>query len=572
MMNSTTERDIQKCVELLTKKYQVPTRLIIRLIGTERAKQIEQMVFKMSGIKLTELKLIEMVVREKGEMLFAGSDINVRDLRTYLLKSLGEKELIQLYQRNPDSKKAITASKYMITPLVKKKWLIGGKWPKDFVRTLGFPLAYAGMASERSFEKEPILEIEPRKMVPPLVDFQANIKEDMLRVLRLEGEHTRCVVTMPTGTGKTRVAVESYIEWMREGFADGKYLIWIAQSEELCEQAIDCIADMWQEKEYPEPLRIYRYFAGNKVRDEQLRGGAVIASIQQLYYRAKADDPVLQEMLRHCGAMIIDEAHHAVAPMYSLLLEKAEELVGPKLFPICGLTATPGRNDEQTVNLVNKFEAYLIQPKTGRSNRENPLTYFRERGYLAKPKHVIYQSGRAYEVDEQKVQADAELISAELLSTLANDVQRNEQILTQLFKIPNGSSTLVYTCTVDHAEQLSQTMNAMGYRSAAISGETLKATRRIYIDAFKKGQIQFLFNYGVLTTGFDAPKTDYIVICRPTTSIILYEQIVGRGLRGPKFGGTETCTIIDFADNLLRLGKPLAYARFQGFWEQEVMQ
>ena len=57
------------------------------------------------------------------------------------------------------------------------------------------------------------------------------------------------------------------------------------------------------------------------------------------------------------------------------------------------------------------------------------------------------------------------------------------------------------------------------------------------------------------------------MICRPTTSVILYEQIVGRGLRGPKFGGTEECTIIDFADNINRLGGPLAYQRFAEDWQ-----
>ena len=84
--------------------------------------------------------------------------------------------------------------------------------------------------------------------------------------------------------------------------------------------------------------------------------------------------------------------------------------------------------------------------------------------------------------------------------------------------------------------------------------------------SIKKKKINSLLNFGVLTTGFDAPNTEYIVICRPTTSAILYEQIVGRGLRGPKFGGTEECTIIDFADNINRLGAPLAYQRFSEDW------
>lgn len=84
--------------------------------------------------------------------------------------------------------------------------------------------------------------------------------------------------------------------------------------------------------------------------------------------------------------------------------------------------------------------------------------------------------------------------------------------------------------------------------------------------------MQFLCNFGVLTTGFDAPKTECIAICRPTTSEVLYEQIVGRGLRGPKFGGTKECLVIDFADNILRLGPPLAYERFKNFWIREEVE
>jgi superfamily II DNA or RNA helicase len=89
------------------------------------------------------------------------------------------------------------------------------------------------------------------------------------------------------------------------------------------------------------------------------------------------------------------------------------------------------------------------------------------------------------------------------------------------------------------------------------------------IHDFKERKLEFLCNYGVLTTGFDAPKTECIALCRPTTSEVLYEQIIGRGLRGPQFGGTPECTIIDFADNIRRLGPPLAYARFADFWSDE---
>jgi superfamily II DNA or RNA helicase len=71
----------------------------------------------------------------------------------------------------------------------------------------------------------------------------------------------------------------------------------------------------------------------------------------------------------------------------------------------------------------------------------------------------------------------------------------------------------------------------------------------------------------VLTTGFDAPKIDTLVMCRPTLSAILYEQMVGRGLRGPMMGGTETCEIVDFTDNLGMFAEPQAYGRFWQDWD-----
>ena len=128
----------------------------------------------------------------------------------------------------------------------------------------------------------------------------------------------------------------------------------------------------------------------------------------------------------------------------------------------------------------------------------------------------------------------------------------------------------MYACTVRHAYFLSAILSERGRTAAAVSSETPLTLRRALVHDFKSGKIEFLCNYGVLTTGFDAPRTEYIALCRPTKSAVLYEQIIGRGLRGPKFGGTDTCTVIDFADNIKRLGGPLAYLRFKDFWDRDV--
>src|SRR5699024_192698 len=149
--------------------------------------------------------------------------------------------------------------------------------------------------------------------------------------------------------------------------------------------------------------------------------------------------------------------------------------------------------------------------------------------------------GEEIVVTEDMLDGEQDDLNNEFLNTLAKDEKRNFQIIEYMMDIPMRASSLVYACTVEHAEFLSLMLNSIGRKSAVISANTPKPIRRMHISAFKKGEIEFLFNYGVLTTGFDAPKTDHILICRPTSSLILYEQMIGRGLRGEKFGGTKHC-------------------------------
>ena len=94
---------------------------------------------------------------------------------------------------------------------------------------------------------------------------------------------------------------------------------------------------------------------------------------------------------------------------------------------------------------------------------------------------------------------------------------------------------------------------------------TRGSTRRALIEDFRHGGLSVLCNYGVLTTGFDAPRVRAVVIARPTTSPVLYEQMIGRGMRGPRFGGTDVCLVMDIADNIEFHGK-LAYTRYRGYW------
>jgi len=576
MKYSPNSSEIKQAVELLVNKYNISSKLLGQLLGQEKINKANEILKKIDNSQMTQLKRAEMLIYNKGANLFSGSDDFVRLLRRKLLERLPDETIIYLYEKH-GTNSGITSPSHMRRPLSEKKWHPGGRWANDFTCALGFPEIFAGVSGEGN--KPNIYDIPPREKLPELKEFQKELKEKMRKVLENEGRKTRCVVSLPTGGGKTRVAVEAFIDWMRPHFSEGKYLLWIAQSEELCEQAISCIATLWKNTEFVYPLRVYRYFGGREFSNtDKLIGGVVVSSIQQLHNRIKSGDEALDIIISKTGAMIIDEAHRAISSMYVNLIKRAMELCGDDLFPICGLSATPGRAginyNEETKKLVDMFSKYLIKPQLGKEYETDPLLYFKKHKYLAKTRHIRVKSNRTYVLKDEDIidspTGEGLELAPVFLKKLANDNKRNYRIIETLKKIPMGNPILVYTCTVEQAHFLAMIMTSLGRPAGVIDSDTPISIRRGLIEDFKKGKIDFLFNFGVLTTGFDAPKTTYVVITRPTTSQILYEQMVGRGLRGPEFGGTEYCTIIDFADNIGRHGKALAYARFADYWDEDV--
>ena len=171
----------------------------------------------------------------------------------------------------------------MRKPLSERKWISGKRWAQDFVKYSGFPQILAGVSVKREEIKRSIQIIEPKRKVPELVDYQIDIKDKILKTLNLELDKTRCMISLPTGGGKTRVAVEAFLDWMVTRFENEKYMLWIAQSEELCEQCISCIEQMWSSREFILPLTIYRCFSKYEINEEDLQGGVVVASIGKIH-------------------------------------------------------------------------------------------------------------------------------------------------------------------------------------------------------------------------------------------------------------------------------------------------
>ncbi|MBK6900771.1 MAG: hypothetical protein IPH09_16465 [bacterium] len=112
-----------------------------------------------------------------------------------------------------------------------------------------------------------------------------------------------------------------------------------------------------------------------------------------------------------------------------------------------------------------------------------------------------------------------------------------------------GKSVFVLACSLEHSRFICALPNYLGIASRHVDGTTDKKERKATIEGYKRGEYRVLCNYGVLATGFDAPRTDVVFIARPTKSVVLYSQMLGRGLRGPMVGGTEYCKVINVRDN-----------------------
>jgi superfamily II DNA or RNA helicase len=263
-----------------------------------------------------------------------------------------------------------------------------------------------------------------------------------------------------------------------------------------------------------------------------------------------------------------DEAHHAIARTYQSALKK---IIGDRKLPLVGLTATPGRgidpDGSETRKLAKLFDANLLTPKWF---GDNPFKKLTDAGVLSTVTWKVKETGKIVELktDEKRYLEKFKLFSPYLLERLGSMKDRNNLIRLAVTQDTKKLPTLVFACSVAHAEQLAVMWRrcSLPIKAQAITAETHITDRRRWIKEFKEGEIQVLVNYGVLTTGFDAPNVRRIIAARPTTSPVLFEQMIGRGLRGPKFGGTANCIIVDIADQFEFHGSLKGFGRWERDW------
>jgi len=151
---------------------------------------------------------------------------------------------------------------------------------------------------------------------------------------------------------------------------------------------------------------------------------------------------------------------------------------------------------------------------------------------------------------------------------LGSDNIRNIEILKNLEReCLDKHQIIFFGCSIEHSKFICSMLIYLGYNAVHVDGSTDRDTRWHILNDFRNCKIQIICNFGVLTTGFDAPKTDVVCIARPTTSIVLYSQMIGRGLRGPAIGGTKSCKLINVRDNIRNLPDyQKIFDYFDGYW------
>ena len=161
-------------------------------------------------------------------------------------------------------------------------------------------------------------------------------------------------------------------------------------------------------------------------------------------------------------------------------------------------------------------------------------------------------------------------IPASVLRKLGENEQRTNLIVTQVIALANKHEfqTIVFAPSKKNATEIAQMLKIRDCAAYAVTGDTHIIDRRRAIQQFKDGEMKVLVNFGVLTTGFDAPNIEAVVVARPTTSVVLYSQMIGRGLRGPAMGGKPLCHLVDVVDNITNMPEVgQAFNYFNEFYE-----
>ncbi len=380
------------------------------------------------------------------------------------------------------------------------------------------------------------------------------------------------IVVLPTGGGKTFSAVR----FLCHGPLSREYkVLWLAHTHHLLEQAYDTFAPRETEKAeangyevgtIPEPrvslnVRVVSGTPGHfRAADIKASDDVVIATLQTVSQAFKFEVPGLTAFLRAAGdrlLVVFDEAHHSPAPSYRGLVEGLRRSC-PGMY-LLGLTATPTHSDESKRGWLKRLfpQGILYQVSAQK---------LMAAGVLAKPIPEKYATKIVPSFDDREYRKWLGTygdLPESVISDLAKSRRRNQLIAdTYANNAEKYGKAIVFAERWEQCEQLREFLKLRDVRAGAVYSHIDAEEATAYgrnrrdrsenareLEAFRRGDVRVLINVRMLTEGTDVPDAQTVFLTRQTTSRILLTQMVGRALRGPKFGGTDTAYIVSFVDS-----------------------
>lgn len=358
-------------------------------------------------------------------------------------------------------------------------------------------------------------QLERREAIPTanrvqaiaLRPYQVRAVDDIRAAFRIAFS---VLMVSPTGSGKTLVF--AYV--VTSATAKRKRVLVLAHRQEIVDQISMALTDMG--------VTHGVIAAGHPSTDAPVQ----IASVATLSRR-------LSQGIESFDLIVIDEAHHAVAGSWQRIISAMPDSY------MLGVTATPQRLDGRGLGAM--FDKMVIGPGTAELIAAGYLSQF-----------TVYAPDRAPDLSGIRTRAGD--YAAEQLAKVMSQGGLVGDAVEHYGKLCAGKSAIAFCVDIAHSRAVAERFTAAGFRAAHVDGETPSDRRRALIAALGAGELDVLTNCGLISEGVDVPAIGAAIMMRPTQSLALYLQMVGRVLR-PAPGKAEAI-ILDHAGNALRHGLP----------------
>ncbi len=332
--------------------------------------------------------------------------------------------------------------------------------------------------------------------------------DDVARLRAAFTEFFRVCYVMATGGGKT--IVFTFIA--QSAVSRGKRVLIVAHRQEICEQISAALAAMRIEHALIAP--------GRAPSDCAVQVAMVGTLVRRL-----GEQP-------HFDLIVVDEAHHSAAASWKRILAA---------FPkarVLGVTATPERRDGKPLDM---FQEMVIGPDTRTLIEQGYLTPF-----------VMYAPGDAPDLSEIGLRGGDYDVGE--LDAVVNNGMVIDSAIAHYSKICPGKPAIAFCVTIEHSKAVAKAASRAGFRAQHVDGATPPKKRRALIKALGAGKLDILTNCDLISEGTDIPVVTTAILLRPTKSISLHLQQLGRVLRLAP--GKSEAIILDCVGNLDRLGPP----------------